>query len=525
MILNSILIQPGSLFLSCLILIVAIAASACAPSDDYGNKGRSEQELHNKGETQQNNSNTGNSGNKSGKGITYTRIPDIDPNKNIKGVVMIVLDTMRADHLSCYGYSRETSPNLSRLAKQGFLFEYAISSAPWTLPAMAGVFCGGMPSSQTFDGRLKKSFVEPLQRAGVRTAAITEGGFVSSHFGFDRGFSLYVDGGEADQVKQEGSHVQARIPDPEGRIEDTFRQATEWLEMHKSNHANSRFFLYIHTYEPHAPYTRTRFAEGMNPGRVGETFQTETLTKLQSGALSFNADELKYLTALYDGGIHKSDYHVGELLDTLKRLDLFDKTMVMVTSDHGEELGEHYPAFAGDHGHSLFDELVRVPMIVYDPRASHGGMRIESQVRLFDVMPTVLDALNVKPSFSAMGKSLLPLMYGKETEGRLAIGGATKVGPERIFVRWLGYKTIRVVNPQPKGPPLKPAPPAIALFDLQGDPNETRDLSAQKPEIINDMMGFISRLQSAGARSKAFDLPDNLDPALRERLEALGYIR
>ncbi|MFH1999062.1 MAG: sulfatase [Planctomycetota bacterium] len=441
--------------------------------------------------------------------------------RELQGVVIIVLDTVRFDHLSCYGYGRQTSPNLSILAGKGVLFENAISSAPWTLPAMVGMFSADIPSSRNFDNKLKCSMVESLQQAGISTAGITEGGFVSSHFGFDLGFDYYVDGDNLDLSQMNGSNVQTTIPDPEGRIEDTFHKAEEWLAAHK--HEN--FFLFIHTYEPHAPYTRKTFTRGMTPGAVGETFQTKTLNKLQRGEISFNREEIAYLKALYDGGIQKSDTQIGKLIAHLDSLGLSDKTLIVVTSDHGEELGEHYASFAGDHGHSVFDELIRVPLIIYNPCNPQSGRRIESQVRLLDLMPSVLDCLGVQPMYSAMGKSLVPLMSGLETKDRLALGGATKVGPERIFIRWLGYKMIRVVNPKPKGMPLKPLPPPVALYDLYADPEETTDISAQKPEIVNDMMGFLFQLQKSGIGGERFSIPEKVDRSVRERLEALGYIR
>ena len=441
--------------------------------------------------------------------------------RDLQGAVLILLDTVRADRLSCYGYGRETSPVLSRLADQGVLFEEAVAFAPWTLPSMVNVFTANRVDSSTFGKTLKYSLVETLAEAGVATAGITEGGFVSSQLGFNRGFSKYVDEGGDVAVQADGRSVLMNMADPEGRIEKTFSQARDWLDAHR----DERFFLYIHTYEAHTPYTRTTFTQGMNPGAVGETFTLDKLDLLQSGTLSFDVAEIAYLNALYDGGISKCDEQVGEFLAYLEEIGLRDRTMIVVTSDHGEELGDHYPSFSGEHGHSLHDELLLVPLIVHDPTRSCSGKRIDGQVRLMDVMPTVLDAFGVAPTRPTPGKSLRPLMDGDETRGRAAIGGVTKAGPQRVFARWLGYKSIWVVGPPAGAYQLSPSPPSVALFDLRTDPRERTDISARKPDIVKKMKEVLSGMEWTRDERDRFSLPDDMDDAFRRRLESLGYIR
>jgi arylsulfatase A-like enzyme len=435
-----------------------------------------------------------------------------------RNAVLVVLDTMRADRLSCYGYARETSPNLSRLADRGVLFEETVVYSPWTLPSMVNLFSGRFLTRQVFQDRLRRSLVEAVRDAGFETAAFTEGGYVSSFFGLDRGFDLFVE--------EEGA-VQRAIPgkpedlDPQGGIENTFRLAGEWLEANR----DESFFLFIHTYEPHAPYRRRTFTKGLEPGRVGETFELDLLEKLQAGEVIFDENDLEYLNALYDGGIFESDRHVGALLRLLDRLGLRDETLVVVTSDHGEELGEHYPAFSGDHGHSVFDELVLVPLIIHDPMETYPKRRVRHQVRLMDVMPTILAILGIDGGGSVQGTSLLPLMRGEEVKGRMAFGGMTKAGPERVFLRWLDYKYIKVVNPGKDGPPLKPRPAPVALFDLQEDPEELSDLSATETQVMVRMKEVLSRIMRSGMSAEQIALPEDLDDKLRERLESLGYIR
>jgi arylsulfatase A-like enzyme len=439
----------------------------------------------------------------------------------LQGAVLILLDTVRADRLSCYGYGRETSPFLSRLADEGVLFEKAVAFAPWTLPSMVNLFTANRADSSTFGKTLKYSLVESLAQAGIATAGITEGGFVSSKLGFNLGFSEYVDEGGDVEFQANGHSVLMKMADPEGRIEKTFSRAMEWLAAHR----DEKFFLYIHTYEAHTPYTRTTFTEGMNPGAVGEVFTLDKLDLLQSGQLTFDVNETAYLDALYDGGISKCDDQVGAFLEYLEEIGLRARTMVVVTSDHGEELGDHYPSFSGEHGHSLFDELLLVPLIVHDPTEIYPKKRIENQVRLMDVMPTILEALGVAPARRTAGKSLQPMMRGDETRGRSAIGGATKAGPERVFARWLGYKSIWVVGPQAGAYRLSPPPPPVALYDLRADPEEQTDISTSKPDIVKKMKEVLYGMDWTKDEQDLFSLPDDMDESLRRRLESLGYIR
>jgi len=433
-----------------------------------------------------------------------------------RGAVLILLDTVRADHLSCYGYGRETSPRISRLAAEGgVLFEQVVSFAPWTLPSVVNILSGCRPGEGVFEeNRLERSLVEDLKGAGFATAAVTEGGFVSSFYGIDRGF---------DHFHEEEGPVQLHLPgqplDPDytGGIEKTFSLAREWIR----ENGDGKFFLFIHTYEPHAPYMRKTFAEGMDPGAVGEIFTLETVARLRAGDVTFDESDREYLEALYDGGILESDRHVGAFIDFLEEIGLGDEVLVVVTSDHGEELGDHYPSCSGSHGHSLRDDLVMVPLIIRNPRESYPVRRVGLQVRLMDVMPTIADALGVPLDESITGRSLVPLMRGKEGSPRAACGGEVRSGPERAFLRWLGYKYIRVTGPEPEDSPLDPPPPPMQLYDLTADPGERTNLARKEPDIVRSMMNILAGMEEAG--SGGFSMPDDMDATLRRRLESLGY--
>jgi arylsulfatase A-like enzyme len=438
------------------------------------------------------------------------------PPPELQGVVIVLLDTVRADHLSAYGHTRATSPVLDGLARRGVLFEQVVSFAPWTLPSVASLLSGRRSDAVMVGDRLQSSLVESFAQAGFTTAAVTEGGFVSSTFGFDRGFETYVEEEGEVQLREPG---QPRELHPRGGIQNTFRLAREWI----AGHRGERFFLLIHTYEPHTPYTRHAFTEGMPRGQIGEVFQIAMLNGLRSGATRLDAAELDYLAALYDGGILESDRHVGALLEFLERHGLRDRTLFIVTSDHGEELGEHFPAHAGDHGHALHDEQLLVPLIIHDPTRTPAVRRVRSQVRLFDLLPTVATSLGVALPAGLDGASLLPAMEDPQHADRVAFGGSTKAGPPRAFLRHHGYKFIAVLDPRTTGKPLSGTVPRFQLYDLRSDPGERRNLAEARPELTRRFWGVLQRL--AAGPPGVVEVPEEVDGPLLERLRSLGYLR
>jgi len=447
-------------------------------------------------------------------------IPFLKAAPKLRGAVLILLDTVRADHLDCYGYERQTAPALTGLSKRGVLFEQAISFAPWTLPSAINLLSGCRVTGDVFDkGKLKRSFVETLDRAGYRTVAFTEGGYLSKRYGFDLGFSLYHEQEGKVHYLVNGKPVDG--VETGGGIDETFSRAREWL----ADHGDEPFFLFIHTYEPHTPYLHRTFTEGLSPGKVGETFGHEKFEPLRSGALRFDEKDLEYLEALYDGGIHEADRHVGAFVDFLDEQGLGDKTLIVVTSDHGEELGEHFPSRSGDHGHSLHDTLVHVPLIVHNPMEQYAIARVAQQVRLMDVMPTIVDIMGAAEEEGSAGKSLVPLMRGTETANRLAYGTQTKAGPDRIFLRYLGYKYVRIISPPPRNePPLRPSPPREQLYDLKNDPGERVNLVGREPHILDQMKSILDQTSNAGGFGREdFTVPEETYQKLKDRLESLGY--
>jgi arylsulfatase A-like enzyme len=443
--------------------------------------------------------------------------PEPPGRAGLRGAVVIVLDTLRADRLSVVGHPRPTTPALDALAARGVLFEQAVSHSSWTLPAMAGLLAGHYPTQRTFEHELKVSLVETLQAAGFATGAVTEGGYASRFFGMDRGFASFEEAQTAIHLVTEGEML---VPPGEAGIEQTFASARAWLEAH----ADGPFFLLVHTYEIHVPYRERRFVEGKDPGELGPTFEVEHREGLRHGRIRLSRAERAYLEGLYDGGVAVADREVGILLEALETLGISDETLVVVTSDHGEELGERSPRWAGWHGHTLYDELVRVPLLVLDPSRTYPLRWVPWQVRVIDVMPTVLDLLGVPAQAGGAGRSLLPLMRGEELAHRPALirlfpreaGAAT---PKRMGVRSGQHKLL--VNL----PFLEPSASVTELYDLGGDPREERNLAEARTELGAELRAQLDRELAALREEGPPDFrPRSVVPSEeRERLEALGY--
>ncbi len=410
-------------------------------------------------------------------------------------VLLVSLDTLRADHLSCYGHARPTSPHLDRLAAGGVRFASAFSQAPWTRPSHRSFLTSTYPAS---NGDLRSPMIsEVLWRAGYRTTAVTGGGQVDPRFGFDHGFEAYR--------IYNWVGATARIP--------------RLLEANRGR----KQFLFLHTYRIHSPYTDTRFAAALPSGRIGNEFGDQDWDRLGN---DISSDEERYVEALYDGNIADADRAVGEVLDGLRRDGQLEHTLVAVTSDHGESFWEHG---AWRHGQNLYDEQIHVPLILHLPEALARrlgvapGTVIRDQVRMVDLYPTLLDLAGVPLDHPVQGRSLVPLLTGGSLPPAESFAENTNI---RAFER-KAFRTPRFkfVESYPRAPARAQGidQPQIELFDLRRDPKEYRNVAGRYPDLVRLLEQRMSALV-AGARRLDEQVPDGLDPDLRKRLEALGYV-
>ena len=440
--------------------------------------------------------------------------------RQLQGAILVIIDTARADHLSVYGHGRDTSPTLQALAKRGVLFEQVVSYSPWTLPSVATILSGDR-FTRAYDidkGKLRRSLVEEIQRAGYATGAVTEGGFVSAHFGFELGFDLFREERGAVFLKPEGEEPQESGT---GGVEETFALAARWLR----RHANDRFFLLIHTYEPHTPYSRSVFTKNIPRGSLQQGLGALMIARIRSGEVQIGEKERRYASALYDGGLRVVDNQLEALFRLLKQLELADRTLIVVTSDHGEELGDHHPRHLADHGHALFDDQLLVPLIIADPTRSYPRARVATQVRSIDILPTVADLLGANVAGPIEGRSLVPVMRGEESDDRIAFGGVTKLTPPRYFIRDGRYKYIES-SPREGEQEVSPVPPLVQLYDLRADPGEQHNLSGQDEQRVKrfhqQLVEYLDLEQQPISIESA---TEDADADLREQLRALGYVK
>lgn len=430
--------------------------------------------------------------------------------------MLIVLDTLRADGLSAYGNPRNTSPRIDRLAAEGVLFENTISNAAWTLPGFVGLLSGSYPSARVFQqNRLARSLVEDLATAGYATAAFTEGAYVSKSFGVDRGFDSFWT-----EPSQGHDFAEGRKDSDGGRIEKTFDAALGWLR----EHADERFFLLVHSYEVHMPYLRQQYARDLPRGSLAPTYSFSEIRRVHQGEVPIGPTELEYVRALYDGGVTAADTQVGRLLDLLDELKLADDTLVVLTADHGEELGERSPQRLGVHALSLYDTLLRIPLIFRYPARDFAVRRVAAQVRLVDALPTILDLAAIPAPADLDGRSLVPLMMGADRADRPAYSELLNDNSETPLVRHVamrdgGFKLI--VN----APPLSPGASPAELYDVGADPGERENRAVDAVQQKERLAALLRAQREAIDQSGHASFGSGAVPdAERERLRALGYI-
>ena len=393
-------------------------------------------------------------------------------------LLLITLDTTRADHLGCYGFAQAATPNLDRLAGEGIRFARVYAPAPLTLPSHASVMTGLYPATHGVrnnghDLASKwRTLAEILKGRGFATAAFVSSFSVDSRFGIGRGFDIYDDTFEP-QAALKGANA-------ERRAGDTFARFSRWLD----GRAQNRFFAWVHYYDPHLPYDPpSPYREG-SPGRP------------------------------YDGEIAYMDHYVGAILEALEAKGLRDKTLIVVAGDHGEGLGDK--AETG-HGIFLYEETLRVPLIINGRGAFPRPRVVESAVRLVDVAPTILETLGLKAEASGMeGQSLVPWIKAKT---RPDLDSLIETFYPRENFGW--SELVGIVS----GPWKYIQAPRPELYDLASDPREMTDLAASSPAKAGELRkkleeGLLRLSPSPGAAGgQAVARTDD-----RERLRSLGYV-
>lgn len=392
-------------------------------------------------------------------------------------VLLITLDTTRADRLGCYGYGPAATPHLDRLAREGVRFERVYCPAPLTLPSHSSILTGLHPATHGVRNNGHdlspkwRTLAEILKAGGFATAAFVSAFSVDSRFGLDRGFDVYDDAFQP-QAPLKGANA-------ERRAEETFARFARWLDGHGGN----RFFAWVHYYDPHLPYDPPSPYREAAPGRP------------------------------YDGEIAYMDHYVGRIVDALAAKGLLDRTLIVVAGDHGEGLGDKVET---GHGIFLYEETLRVPLIIRSPGSFPRPLVVEGPVRLVDVAPTILETLGLAAEAGGMeGRSLVPWVRDPARPG---LDSLVETFYPRENFGW--SELVGIVS----GPWKYIQAPRPELYDLATDPGERTDLAASSPtqadELRKRLEAELLRLAApAGASGGQAVRADD-----RERLRSLGYV-
>jgi arylsulfatase A-like enzyme len=437
--------------------------------------------------------------------------------KGLPPVIVVSLDTLRADRLGFLGNKRGLTPHLDALAAEGVVFEKAIATAPWTLASHASLFTSKLP----FDHRARLDFqkvgprqvmlAESLREAGYRTGAFTADGYVAAAFGFDQGFEIYD---ESDDRKDDA-------------LTRTLGLALSWVRERK----DTPYFMFLHTYEVHSPYTHPEKANQALKGRLSARFTNTEIEDIRHGRLTLTPDERRWVQELYDGDVAYMDRLMGGFFDTLRKERILDRAIVIVLSDHGDDLWDHSALRSPGHGHSLYQELIHVPLFVRWPAGVHAGTRVRGWVSLLDVAPTLLELVGLPPNPEHRGRSLADTWKtGVEPSALPATAESAEYGPDRFAVIEGRYKVI--FTPWPEEKNMGVAVPAVPLeiFDLETDPSEQIDLSPRLAELPAEVLQMVARARERAvakkpAASEGNDANATPSEELLERLRALGYVQ
>jgi arylsulfatase A-like enzyme/Flp pilus assembly protein TadD len=404
-------------------------------------------------------------------------------------VVVITIDTLRPDHLGCYGYTAIHTPNIDRLAEDGVRFERAYTSVPVTLPSHAIIFTGTYPihSGMHDFSANKLNPAEPtlasvLKEHGYVTGAVVASAVLDSRFGLNRGFDFYYDHFDFNRLEESNIDEMER---PGNVVADI---TLDWL----SKNYQKKFFLWMHLYDPHYPYRP--------PAPYSEEYKDRP----------------------YDGEIAFTDAQVGRLLRFLKEKGLYRNTLIVLAGDHGESLGEHGEK---THGFFIYNATLHVPLIVHVP-ASRGPMSrsggpekvmesVADPVNLADLMPTVLEIVKLDAPSGVQGRSLVPLLAAKGKIDSASLYSETFL--PRLHFNWSELRGVETDNyhfidaPKPE------------LYDLAKDPAETQNLYADKKAVSEEMRSRLAILIQKYGAGQELSQKTGLDPALMERLKSLGY--
>jgi arylsulfatase A-like enzyme len=434
-------------------------------------------------------------------------------------IVLMTVESLRADHVGAYGYARNTTPALDALAREGIVFDRAYAVTSWTLPAHASILTGLYPAAHrvvAYNHRLDDSYptlAELLRGAGYQTAAFVSGPFLQNHHGLSQGFEVY------DQSASNPGGNQAAHSD----ITNAEMERLLGRFLKEGRDPERPLFLFVYLWDPHYDYIPPAPWDSTFVPPFAEPIDLEGYEVRDVVTGETPAEQLAYVISQYDGEIAATDALLGRLFETLRATVSWDDTLVVITSDHGEEFFEH-----GTKGHrnNLYEESLRIPLIVKPPGGTDPirDTRLASQIDLF---PTILDVAGVVPAPYHHGRSLLapadetprPLFFELKTEW-VAPDPVTGE-PGILSDLWLAVRDRdhKLVLERNEG--------RIELFDLANDPEERTPLGpGYRPriaELDRRLAEYLEAMQEDGERWERSP-PVSLSQGQEDRLRSLGYL-
>ena len=468
------------------------------------------------------------------------------PNK--PNIVLIVMDAVRPDHLSCYGYERNTTPYIDKIAEEGVLFKNVISPSTWTVPSHVSIFTGLFPFEHgaghvsPYLPEKIETLTEILKKEGYQTLAYSNNPWMR-FIGLGRKFDDFQEGWREQKARYFYEVVYNELVklvkrnDPIWLIKDkgaarTTQYVSKWIE--KNN--KSPLFVFIHYMETHGPHYPSAHNSIYIPKNIAPEDMKRVLRSAigmgKGGAFIFkrqrSQEELSLVNALYDGEIHYLDKRIGKLYEHLRKLNVLDDTLLIITSDHGENLGDH--GILG-HAFGLFNTLLNVPLIIRHPKYFKPGLIIENNVQTIDIFYTILDAvsINYNPSNLGLGKSLIKRIKGHEYAEIMiaehdkpldALGKAEKLGidaspinKDQRAILFRGHKYIQTSRGEEE------------LYDLKADPNESNNLVSEKKEIAAALKSRLEETFKTDRDKAANRKKIQMDKEAESKLRSLGYIK
>jgi arylsulfatase A-like enzyme len=422
------------------------------------------------------------------------------------------MDTVRADHLSCYGYYRSTSPAIDHIAKEGVLFSNAFTPMAHTLPAHVSLFTSRYPLEHMVlqcGWKIQKKLphlAETLKASNYSTGGIIGAAVLKKETGLGLGFDFYDDyfdkytilGGKKSKIEL---------------FRKTADQVVERaIDLIKKQYLNRPFFLFLHFYDAHTKYA-------LIPEKYQKMFPKDPeLTRI----LKERNQNPKFAKMInkYDGGIRYIDDSLTRFWSFLKKTGIYDSSFIIIVSDHGEGLGEHNYYY---HGRNVYEEQMRVPMIIRFPRGDHAGKRVDQMVTLLDVFPSILDFLGIPELPYSSGKSFLGLIRGKTDHTREYVHYERRWYPEKKpkgTTNWESGQKFGVRGKRWKY--IWHSERSAQLYDLEIDPHELNNIAPHHPDKAAAMEKELEHYKKLVKKNKVF--PQEIDQETKEQLESLGYL-